>query len=80
MNLVSLLILPTVITLRHNPTARFTIAGVALVILVGAIAFSKRATGSIAGAEEEPSSGPVEPTSGLVEPAPTVPEGSPVRA
>ncbi|MBV8462634.1 MAG: sodium-translocating pyrophosphatase, partial [Acidimicrobiales bacterium] len=33
MNLVSLLVLPTVITLRHNTPARLTIAGVALVIL-----------------------------------------------
>ena len=44
MNLVSLLILPAVITLRHNSDARFTIAGVALVILLSAIAFSKRKT------------------------------------
>jgi K(+)-stimulated pyrophosphate-energized sodium pump len=44
MNLVSLLILPAVITLRHNSDARFAIAGVALVILLSAIAFSKRKT------------------------------------
>jgi K(+)-stimulated pyrophosphate-energized sodium pump len=44
MNLVSLLILPAVITLRHNTGARLAIAGVALVILLGALAFSKRAT------------------------------------
>jgi K(+)-stimulated pyrophosphate-energized sodium pump len=43
MNLVSLLILPAVITLRHND-ARFVVAGVALVILLSAIAFSKRKT------------------------------------
>jgi K(+)-stimulated pyrophosphate-energized sodium pump len=42
MNLISLLILPAVIHLRHNDGARFTIAGVALVVLIGAIAFSKR--------------------------------------
>jgi K(+)-stimulated pyrophosphate-energized sodium pump len=48
MNLVSLLVLPTVITLRHNGV-RFVIAGIALVVLLAAIAFSKRATGSIAG-------------------------------
>ena len=41
MNLVSLLVLPAVITLRHND-ARYAIAGVALVVLLGAIAFSKR--------------------------------------
>jgi K(+)-stimulated pyrophosphate-energized sodium pump len=44
MNLVSLLILPAVITLRHNSGARFAIAGVALVVLLAAIAFSKRKT------------------------------------
>jgi K(+)-stimulated pyrophosphate-energized sodium pump len=42
MNLISLLILPAVINLRHNDGARFSIAGVALVVLIGAIAFSKR--------------------------------------
>jgi K(+)-stimulated pyrophosphate-energized sodium pump len=42
MNLVSLLILPAVISLRHNEGARYAIAGVALVILLSAIAFSKR--------------------------------------
>ena len=47
MNLVSLLILPTVILLRHNG-ARYAIAGAALAILLAAIAFSKRATGSMA--------------------------------
>jgi K(+)-stimulated pyrophosphate-energized sodium pump len=44
MNLVSLLILPAVITLRHNDGARFAIAAVALVILLSSIAFSKRST------------------------------------
>ena len=42
-NLVSLLILPAVISLRDNPGARFSIAGVALVVLIGAILFSKHA-------------------------------------
>ena len=42
MNLVSLLILPAVINLQDNDGARFAIAGVALVVLLGAIAFSKR--------------------------------------
>ena len=42
MNLVSLLILPAVISLRHNTGARFGIAGAALVVLLGAILFSKR--------------------------------------
>ena len=43
MNLVSLLILPAVISLRDN-NIRFVIAGVALLVLIGAIAFSKRKT------------------------------------
>jgi K(+)-stimulated pyrophosphate-energized sodium pump len=43
MNLVSLLILPAVISLRDN-NVRYVIAGVALVVLTGAIAFSKRKT------------------------------------
>ena len=42
MNLISLLILPAVINLRHNDGARFSIAGVALVVLIGAITYSKR--------------------------------------
>ena len=42
MNLVSLLILPAVINLQDNETARYVIAGVALVVLLAAIAFSKR--------------------------------------
>jgi K(+)-stimulated pyrophosphate-energized sodium pump len=42
MNLVSLLILPAVITLRHDTGARLAIAGVALVVLLAALAFSKR--------------------------------------
>ncbi len=41
MNLVSLLVLPAVITLRHSDV-RYVIAGVALVVLLGAVAFSKR--------------------------------------
>jgi K(+)-stimulated pyrophosphate-energized sodium pump len=42
MNLVSLLILPAVISLQHHTGARLAIAGVALVILLAALAFSKR--------------------------------------
>jgi K(+)-stimulated pyrophosphate-energized sodium pump len=48
MNLVSLLILPAVITYHYHPAIRFSIAGVALVVLLGAIAFSKRRTASFA--------------------------------
>ncbi|MEN3315108.1 MAG: K(+)-stimulated pyrophosphate-energized sodium pump [Acidimicrobiaceae bacterium] len=47
MNLVSLLMLPAVISLRDNDAARFAIAGAALVVLAGAIAFSKRKTGGL---------------------------------
>jgi K(+)-stimulated pyrophosphate-energized sodium pump len=43
MNLVSLLILPAVITLRNNNGARYAIAAVALVVLLAALAYSKRA-------------------------------------
>jgi len=43
MNLVSLLILPAVITLRNHTGARLAIAAVALVVLLAALAFSKRA-------------------------------------
>ena len=60
MNLVSLLILPGVIALRHND-ARFAIAGAAIVVLGGAILFSKRSTGSFGEDESsagEPSSAP----------------------
>src|SRR5436309_13457106 len=37
MNLVSLLILPAVITMRNNNGGRYAIAGAALVVLIGAI-------------------------------------------
>jgi K(+)-stimulated pyrophosphate-energized sodium pump len=49
MNLVSLLILPAVINLQDNDGTRFAIAAAALVVLLAAIAFSKRKTGGIAG-------------------------------
>src|SRR5581483_4222808 len=48
MNLVSLLLLPAVISLRNNNGARFAIAGACLVVLIGAILFSKRSTGTLA--------------------------------
>jgi K(+)-stimulated pyrophosphate-energized sodium pump len=52
MNLISLLTLPAMISMADNG-ARFAIAGVALVVLVGSIAFSKRKAMAIdaAGAE-----------------------------
>ncbi|HLM96509.1 MAG TPA: sodium-translocating pyrophosphatase [Acidimicrobiales bacterium] len=52
MNLVSLLILPAVITLRHHTGARLGIAGAGVVILIAAISFSKRKSEGF-GAEEE---------------------------
>ncbi len=51
MNLVSLLMLPAVIALRDNTTARLTIAGVSLVVLLIAIGYSKREA-SVGGARE----------------------------
>jgi len=47
MNLVALLILPAVINLQDNDGMRFAIAGLSLIILVGAIAFSKRKSSAI---------------------------------
>jgi len=51
MNLVALLILPAVINLQDNDGARYAIAGVSLLILIGAILFSKRDTAGIEGGE-----------------------------
>jgi K(+)-stimulated pyrophosphate-energized sodium pump len=42
MNLVALLVLPAIISLEDNDAARFAIAGACLVILLGAIFWSKR--------------------------------------
>ena len=50
MNLVSLLILPAIINLRDNTVGRYSIAGVALVILAVAISFSRRKTKSLVSA------------------------------
>jgi K(+)-stimulated pyrophosphate-energized sodium pump len=46
MNLVSLLILPAVIELRDDTAARLGIAGVALIVVLVSIAFSKRQGGA----------------------------------
>ena len=54
MNLVALLILPAIINLQDNDAARFTIAGVSLVVLIAAIAFSKRKAPGLAGAASRP--------------------------
>jgi K(+)-stimulated pyrophosphate-energized sodium pump len=48
MSLVSLLILPAVITQAHHSAVRYTISAVALAVLLAAIAFSKRKAGSMA--------------------------------
>jgi len=45
MNLVALLMLPAMISLR-NDDVRFVIAGVALLVLIGAVMFSKRKSGA----------------------------------
>jgi K(+)-stimulated pyrophosphate-energized sodium pump len=51
MNLVSLLVLPAIISLRDDDI-RFLIAGVCLVVLIAAVLFSKRKTGAF-GEESE---------------------------
>jgi K(+)-stimulated pyrophosphate-energized sodium pump len=53
MNLVSLLILPAIISLRNDDPARFAIAGASLVVLLLAIAFSKRKGGAFAAESDE---------------------------
>jgi len=72
MNLVSLLILPLVITLYHHAAARYTIAGLALLILLASIAYSKRKTGTMA-AEPTPAQVAAGPESVLA----TAPGGGP---
>jgi K(+)-stimulated pyrophosphate-energized sodium pump len=59
MNLVSLLMLPAIISLRDNDGVRFSIAGAALVVLIIAIAFSKREAPGLGGATgtSEPAGG-----------------------
>jgi K(+)-stimulated pyrophosphate-energized sodium pump len=52
MNLVSLLVLPAIISLRDDDAARFAIAGVCLVVLIAAVLFSKRKGGGF-GEESE---------------------------
>ncbi len=42
MNLVSLLILPAVISLQHDTAVRYIIAGAALAVILGGVLFSKR--------------------------------------
>jgi hypothetical protein len=47
MNLVSLLILPAIISLQKNDGARYAIAAAALVVLIGALIFSGRKSSTI---------------------------------
>jgi len=51
MNLVSLLVLPAIISLEDD-NLRFVIAGVSVVVLLGSIMFSKRDSGGIAASED----------------------------
>ena len=50
MNLVALLVLPAIINLKDNDTARLSIAGVSLVILIISIMFSRRKSVSMVAA------------------------------
>jgi K(+)-stimulated pyrophosphate-energized sodium pump len=65
MNLVSLLLLPAIINTQDDDAVRFTVAGVSLIVLLGAIAFSKRGGAGmtddldLAPAEPEPEPEPV---------------------
>jgi K(+)-stimulated pyrophosphate-energized sodium pump len=54
MNLVSLLILPAVISLHHDTALRYVIAAVALVIILGGVLFSKRKTEALGDEPSEP--------------------------
>jgi len=53
MNLVSLLILPTIIELKDDTLTRYAIASGAFVVLMAAIAFSKRKSGAFAEEADE---------------------------
>ncbi len=53
MNLVSLLILPAIISLQHDNLARYSIAIVAFVVLMVSIGFSKRKGGAFADETDE---------------------------
>jgi len=54
MNLVSLLILPAVISLHHDTAVRYVIAAVALLIILGGVLFSKRKTQALGESPSEP--------------------------
>jgi K(+)-stimulated pyrophosphate-energized sodium pump len=65
MNLISLLILPAVIGMEgldvggSENGARFAIAGLALIVLIGAIAFSKRKADAMVAGDEAPAGAPM---------------------
>jgi K(+)-stimulated pyrophosphate-energized sodium pump len=54
MNLISLLILPAVISLEDDTGMRYAIAGIALIVLIGAVAFSKRSAEAMDAGVEAP--------------------------
>ena len=68
MNLVSLLILPAIISLRNDNTARYGIAIAAFIVLMISIAFSKRKGGAFAEESDEVEGAPA--TTGSTEAAP----------
>ena len=57
MNLVALLILPAVISLNDNEGARYAIAAVALVVVIGGVIFSKKESATVGGASAPASQG-----------------------
>ncbi len=59
MNLVSLLVLPAILSLKDN-NVRFVIAGLALIVVLGAIAYSKLQGGEGIQASDEPAISAVE--------------------
>ena len=71
MNLVSLLILPAIITLQHKGV-RYVIAAVALVVVLGAIAFSKRKSEGFGHEEHEGELG--QPAAATTRPEPAAAE------
>jgi K(+)-stimulated pyrophosphate-energized sodium pump len=68
MNLVSLLILPAIISLRNDNTARYGIAIAAFIVLMISIAFSKRKGGAFAEESDDVEGAPA--ATGSTEPAP----------
>jgi K(+)-stimulated pyrophosphate-energized sodium pump len=61
MNLVALLILPAIISVQDKAGIRYGVAGVALLVVIGAIAFSKREADAM-DAELPASAAPAEPS------------------